>query len=234
MRTVKGLWNYAKERRYKMEIIKPGYVIETPLNEEEILSHIERCGRVAYKSEDKITKGSAEKFIRSILKRGHESVIEHFSFSVRFICDRGVTHELVRHRLAAYTQESTRYCNYAKKGVQFIKPFFWLGKENAAGETVCVDAKYLIWLKAMKTAEECYNELIAMGASPQEARSVLPNSLKTEIVATANVREWRHILRLRTSKAAHPQIREVMVPLLAELKRRLPVLFEDIEVDIWK
>jgi len=220
VRTVKGLWNYAKERRYKMEIIKPGYVIETPLNEEEILSHIERCGRVAYKSEDKITKGSAEKFIRSILKRGHESVIEHFSFSVRFICDRGVTHELVRHRLAAYTQESTRYCNYAKKGVQFIKPFFWVEGSQ----------EYDTWIKAMDIAEMSYNHLIKIGATPQEARSVLPNSLKTEIVATANVREWRHILRLRTSKAAHPQIREVMLPLLAELKRRLPVLFGDIEV----
>ena len=206
-----------------MEIIKPSYVIETPLDEEEVLLHIERCGRVAYKSEDKITKGSAEKFIRNILKRGHESVIEHFSFSVRFICDRGVTHELVRHRLAAYTQESTRYCNYSKKGIQFIRPVFWTKDDSA----------YQVWLLAMEQAEKYYNILMndSYNCSPQQARSVLPNSLKTEIVATANIREWRHILKLRTSKAAHPQIREVMAPLLAELKRRLPVLFEDIEVD---
>lgn len=204
-----------------MQIIKPSFKIETPLKEEEILSHIERCGRVAYKSEDKITKGSAENFIRSILKRGHESVVEHFSFSVRFICDRGVTHELVRHRLVAYTQESTRYCNYAQKGVTFIEPPFWKDPK----------AKFKTWYYAMSEAERAYNILIEDGASPQEARSVLPNSLKTEIVATANVREWRHILRLRTSKAAHPQMREVMVPLLAELTRRLPVLFEDIKVE---
>ncbi len=199
-----------------MQVVRPSYVIETPLNEDEILSHIEKCGRVAYKSEDKITKGSAEKFIRDILKRGHESVIEHFSFSVRFICDRGVTHELVRHRLVAYTQESTRYCNYAKKGIAFIYPIdFDLGDDDLA---------------FLKTVEAHYNKKISEGKTPQQARYFLVNGLKTEIVATANVREWRHILRLRTSKAAHPQIREVMVPLLAELKRRLPVLFEDIEV----
>ncbi len=218
-----------------MQIVRPSYVIETPLNEDEILSHIEKCGRVAYKSEDKTTKGSAEKFIRSIIKSGHESVIEHFSFSVRFICDRGVTHELVRHRLVAYTQESTRYCNYAQKGVTFIKPVFWEEneeyEEDEEGKFSYTLNEYDVWLRQMEYCEQSYNELIKMGASPQQARSVLPNSLKTEIVATANVREWRHILRLRTSKAAHPQIREVMVPLLAELKHRLPVLFEDIVVD---
>jgi len=204
-----------------MDIIKPSFRIETPLNETEILDHIEKCGRVAYKSEEKITKGSAVKFIRSIIARGHESVIEHFNISIRFICDRGITHEIVRHRLASYTQESTRYCDYAGQGVTFINPLFW--KEDS----YC----YKVWLQSMKQAEINYRDLISFGASPQEARSVLPNSLKTEIVVTTNIREWRHILKLRTSKAAHPQIRELMTPLLVELTHRLPVLFGDIKVD---
>ncbi len=201
-----------------MEIIKPSYTIETSLDELKILRFIERSGRVAYKSEDKITKDSAEKFISNIISRGHESVLEHFSFSVRFICDRGVTHELVRHRLVAYTQESTRYCNYAKKGVTFIEPLFW---EHGSPE-------YNTWIVAMERAEHAYNALINSGCTPQQARSVLPNSLKTEIIATANIREWRHILRLRASKQAHPQMQELIRPLLFELSQRLPVLFSDI------
>ena len=201
-----------------MDIVSPSHTILDDIDEEQVLLKLERCGRTAYKSEDKITTGSAEKFIAGILKRGHESVIEHVSISVRFICDRGVTHELVRHRLVAYTQESTRYCDYAKKGVTFIRPFFWQ-----------VDAlQYSLWQDAMRQAETTYNLLIENGATPQEARSVLPNSLKTEIVATANLREWRHIMKLRTSEAAHPQMRELMIPLLADFTRLLPVIFGDI------
>ncbi len=201
-----------------MEIIVPQVIIETLLVKDKIYAKLERCGRVAYKSEDRITTGSAEKFIRGIVKSGHESVLEHVSITVRFICDRGVTHELVRHRLAAYTQESTRYCNYTRMGMQFIKPCFWSeGDDN-----------YKIWYVAMADAERRYSLLIQEGASPQEARSVLPNSLKTEIVATANIREWRHILSLRTAKAAHPQMREIMCQLLDKFVHALPILFEDI------
>ena len=201
-----------------MEIIKPYYVIETPMDREYIYECLERYGRTAYKSEELITEFSAEKFLSNIIKRGHESVLEHISMTVRFICDRGVTHELVRHRLVAYTQESTRYCNYQKKGVTFIRPCFW--EEGSP--------KYAAWVIAMDLAEHTYDYLVEYGATPQEARSVLPNSLKTEIVATTNIREWRHILTLRCSKTAHPQMRELMVPLLKELKTTLPVLFEDI------
>ena len=201
-----------------MEIVKPSHTILDNVDGEQILLKLERCGRTAYKSEDKITAGSAEKFIVGILKRGHESVIEHVSISVRFVCDRGVTHEIVRHRLCAYTQESTRYCNYAKKGVTFIRPFFWLSDAP----------QYLWWVVAMQQVERSYNQLIEGGASPQEARSVLPNSLKTEIVVTANLREWRHILKLRASEAAHPQMRELMIPLLADFTRLLPTIFGDI------
>jgi len=201
-----------------MEIVSPSHTILDDIDGEQVLLKLERCGRTAYKSEDKITAGSAEKFVAGILKRGHESVIEHVSISVRLICDRGVTHEIVRHRLCAYTQESTRYCNYAKKGVTFIRPFFW--RSDAP--------QYLWWLAAMAQAERSYNRLIKGGATPQEARSVLPNSLKTEIVVTANLREWRHILKLRTSEAAHPQMRELMIPLLADFTRLLPTIFGDI------
>jgi len=203
-----------------MEIVTPSHEIIDSIDGKQILLKLERCGRTAYKSEDKITADSSSRFIRRMIKRGHESVIEHVSVSVRFVCDRGVTHEIVRHRLVAYTQESTRYCDYNKKGVTFIKPLFW--DEGSAG--------YDYWLAAMISAEYNYNHLINLGSSPQQARSVLPNSLKTEIVVTTNLREWRHILRLRTSSASHPQMREIMIPLLEEFKSLIPVIFEDIEV----
>lgn len=202
-----------------MQIIEPSHEILGTIDPMAILARLEECGRTAYKSEDQITPFSALKFIAAIVKREHESVLEHVSLSVRFICDRGVTHELVRHRLAAYTQESTRFCNYAKKGVTFIEPCFW--KDHSS-------EMYTMWLLSMGYAEEHYNWLMEHGATAQQARSVLPNSLKTEIVCTANLREWRHILRLRTSKDAHPQMRELMVPLLKELRSALPVLFNDV------
>lgn len=205
-------------RRCTVEIVCPGHEFIDDIDGEAILKKLERCGRVAYKSEDKTTPDSARKFVKSLIERGHESVIEHVSITVKLICDRGVTHELVRHRLVAYTQESTRYCNYAKKGMTVIKPPFW---REASTE-------YHIWLASMEMAEKSYNTLIEMGCSPQEARSVLPNSLKTEIATTANLREWRHILKLRTSKAAHPQMRELMMPLLRDFKRLIPVVFDDI------
>jgi thymidylate synthase (FAD) len=201
-----------------MEIISPSVKIETPIDPEKILTNLERYGRTAYKSEDKITATSAAKFIANIMERGHESIIEHESLTVRFICDRGVTHELVRHRLCAFTQESTRYCNYYKRGIQVIKPVFWKEGSN----------EYLIWVDAMKQAQDNYNMLVSNGCSPQQARSVLPNSLKTEIVVTANLREWRHILKLRADIQAHPQMQEIMTILKKELQEKLPVIFGDL------
>ena len=188
----------------------------------EILQKLERCGRVCYKSEDKITEGSAEKFIGMILKSGHESVLEHEKLTVKFICDRGVTHEIVRHRIASYSQESTRYCNYSKdkfgNELTFIRPCFWTDDSE----------EYAVWKQAMEEIEKTYVKLISLGAKPEEARSILPNSLKTEIVCTMNLREWRHFFRLRTAERAHPQIREISVALLDELKKRIPVIFDDI------
>jgi len=197
-------------------------VLESNIDQDYILKQIELAGRTAYKSEDKITEDSSKDFVGMILKRGHLSVIEHQSVTVRIICDRGVSHEIVRHRLAAYTQESTRYCNYAKgkfgNEITVIEPVFW-DKD---------DEKYKVWRSAMKHSEICYNRLIELGATPQEARSVLPNSLKTEIVITMNLREWRHFFTMRTSQAAHPQMREIAVPLLSEFKRRIPIIFDDL------
>ena len=205
-----------------MKIIEPSFEI-VPVNGEEILKNIERAGRTCYKSEDKITADSARKFVAAIIKSGHESVIEHEKVTARIICDRGVTHEIVRHRIASYSQESTRYCNYGNdkfgNELTFIKPCFW--KED--------DPKYMTWKYAMKNAEQAYMDLIRLGATPQEARSVLPNSLKTEIVVTMNLREWRHFFKLRTYPAAHPQIREVAIPMLERFKEIIPIVFDDIQ-----
>jgi len=207
-----------------MNIIKAGYEIMDKLNGSEILAKIELCGRVCYKSEDGIAEETCDKFVRGIIKKGHLSVLEHFSFSIRFIVDRGVSHELVRHRIASFSQESTRYCNYGNndKGITVIEPLFWNWTTNA----ICRSS----WEKAMRQAEEIYLEMIEFGAAAQEARSVLPNSLKTEVVMTANLREWRHFFTLRTAKAAHPQMREVTIPLLAELQKLIPIIFDDIKV----
>lgn len=201
-----------------LEIIKPSFVIESDIDSIRILKDLERYGRVCYKSEHLITEESAKDFIRRILESGHESVIEHVSITVRVICDRGVTHEIVRHRIGSYSQESTRYCNYCKKGAQFIYPLFFIGDEE----------KYKLWYSAMEACEKAYNGLMTAGATPQQARSVLPNSLKTEIVITYNLREWRHFFRLRCSKAAHPQMQEVACAMLKEFKERIPVIFDDI------
>lgn len=205
-----------------MKIISPGFEYITEPDGASILRNIELAGRVCYKSEDKITENSALKFAAGIIARGHESVLEHEKITIRFICDRGVTHEIVRHRLASYSQESTRYCNYSSgrfdSEVTFIKPCFW--PEDSE--------QYKIWLSCMQAAEDNYIKLTELGAKPEETRSILPNSLKTEIVVTMDIRELRHFLRLRTDNAAHPQMRELVRPLLDDLKKRVPVLFDDI------
>lgn len=230
-----------------MRIIKSSYEILTEISEGGVkeLQHIEKIGRVCYKSEDKITEDeeSAKNFVKMLIGKGHEAMIEHSSLSVKFIVDRGVSHELVRHRIASFAQESTRYCNYSKdkfdNGVTFIKPFFFDTRDleknyyaNMSDEDLSkLRYKEILWENQMKSAEESYLKLIGEGATPQEARSVLPNSTKTEITVTANYREWRNFFKLRTAKAAHPQMREVTIPLLKELKEKLPIIFDDIEVE---
>lgn len=205
-----------------MKIISPSFELLDCPNGTALLQKIELAGRVCYKSEEKITQDSATSFVQSILARGHESVLEHEKLTVRIICDRGVSHEIVRHRIASYSQESTRYCNYSLNKYQneltFIRPFFW----NDLPE------KFNIWKNAMAVVEHSYLDLIRLGATPQEARSVLPNSLKTEIVVTMNMREWRHFFKLRASSAAHPQMQEIAVPMLATFQKNIPVIFDSI------
>lgn len=209
-----------------MKIINPSFEVLSPLGHIDgdlILSAIEQAGRTCYKSKSAMTVETAKNFVRKIILAGHESVLEHQCVSVRIVCDRGVSHEIVRHRLASYSQESTRFCNYGKSGeITFIRPCFW--PEDSV--------QYRIWHGVMLRCEEEYLSLVNGGAKPQEARSVLPNSLKTEIVVTMNLREWRHFFKLRAAGMAgrpHPQMLEITVPMLAEFKERIPVVFDDIE-----
>ena len=218
-----------------MRLIKPSYKILRCPSGETILRAIEEAGRTCYKSEDKITDGSAIEFVKKIMKRKHVSVIEHESISVRFIIDRGVSHELVRHRLCAFSQESTRYCDYAGGHITFIIPP-WIRQDQSeefmttaillnASDVLLQPAS--VWKNTMLHLERMYELLRECNWSPQQARSVLPNSLKTEIVVTANLREWRHIFNLRCSAAAHPQMQEIMIPLRDELQSRIPVIFDE-------
>lgn len=213
-----------------MKIVKPSFLIEDEINGLEILKRIERAGRTCYKSEAKMTEDSCLSFVKKILDSGHHSVLEHEKVTVRVTCDRGVTHEIVRHRIASYSQESTRYCNYGKEGfgkeITVILPLWYMEAEKDCDN---LRLRYEAWLTACQQAEASYLLMLEQGASPQEARSVLPNSLKTEIVMTMNLREWRHFFKLRTAQAAHPQMREVVIPMLDEFKKRIPVVFDDIE-----
>lgn len=208
-----------------MKIINAGFQILTPINGMEMLKSIEYIARTCYKSEDRITDISAVKMVKNLIRSGHEAMLEHQSISVKFIVDRGVSHELVRHRMASYAQESTRYCNYSKdkfgNELTFISPCFWSKGSR----------EYEEWYAAMSNAEDIYFELINWGVTPEQARTVLPNSIKTEVVMTANIREWRHFFKLRvlgTTGKPHPQMWEVAAPLLAELKALIPVVFDDL------
>lgn len=213
-------------RGISMKVISPNYKILTHISKGGIdeLMHIEKIGRICYKSEDKITPDgeSAKRFVSGLIARKHEAMLEHSMLSIKFVVDRGVSHELVRHRLAGFAQESTRYCNYSKDrfggDITFISPM--LCKED-----------YEEWLKCMSECEKAYMNMISHGCPAQIARSVLPNSLKTEIVMTANYREWRHFFKLRAAREtgpAHPQMEQITIPLLCELKKLIPVVFDDI------
>lgn len=208
-----------------MKIVAPKAEIITPIDGKAILSHIEQVGRVCYKSEDKISEDSAEKFVGGIIRRGHEAVIEHFNITVKFTTDRGITHEIVRHRIASYAQESTRYCNYAKdkfcNEISVIRPV-----------DICEGTKeYEDWVSAMEAAEKFYFALLSDGCKPQTARSVLPTCTKTELMATMNLREWRHFIKLRAAASAHPDIRVLAKDLLRQFQEQIPVIFDDIEIE---
>ena len=214
-----------------MKIVKPSFEVfedlTNPVFTSTVMRKLEMIGRTCYKSEKNITDESASRFVRNLIRNGHEAMLEHSSMTVKFIVDRGVSHELVRHRMASFAQESTRYCNYSNEKfgseITVIKPCFYQEYSE----------EYDLWKAAMENAEYKYFQLLNAGSTPQEARSVLPNSLKTEIWMTANLREWRHVLKLRaagTTGKPHPQMAEVMVPLLEYFKKYLPDVFFDIGV----
>lgn len=210
-----------------MKIIKASTEIMNSQNELDcILNKIELAARTCYKSESNINKDSSIKMVKNLIANKHEAMLEHAYITVKFICDRGISHELVRHRIASFAQESTRYCNYSKdkfgNEITVIKPYF-LNEYTEA---------YQFWKNSCLTAEKNYFNLLELGLTPQEARLVLPNSLKTEVVVTMNIREWRHFFNLRASGKTgkpHPQMLELTIPLLNELKNRVPVVFDDIK-----
>ena len=195
-----------------MRIIKPSVSIESNISYGEALRIVENATRVCYKSEDKIKEGSAEKLIKGVIKAKHLGCIEHVSLTVKFICDRACSHQLVRHRLMSFNQKSQRYCK--EDNLEVIKPD---GLKNTA-----------IWLESCRQAENAYAELIRRGEKPEVARGVLPNSTATEIYATANIREWRHFFELRCDKTAQKDIRMLALELLCQMFEKYPVFFEDL------
>lgn len=214
-----------------MRVIEPGFKVYEDLTDPAVtsamLKKIEIIGRTCYKSEDKICGGSASRFVRRLVESGHEAMLEHVSITIMFTVDRGVSHEMVRHRMASFAQESTRYANYSKdkfgKEITVIYPFYL---------RIGTDA-FRAWYDSCQTAENAYMEMLENGNTPQEARAVLPNSLKTDIWVTMNLRELRHFLKLRAEGVTgkpHPQMSQVTVPLLKHLREYLPEVFDDIEV----
>jgi thymidylate synthase (FAD) len=208
-----------------MKIVDATYGFVTPLPDLMYsIIKLESIGRVSHKSEDQMDENSVGPFLKGLISKHHESVLEHASATVMIRCNRGVSHELVRHRMASFTQESTRYCNYSKGKfdgeLTFINPkaFDWKS-----------DSGYMTrWTNLMKSAEDNYLAMISEGCTPQEARDILPTALKTDVIITANIREWRHILSIRSTKDNHPQMREIMVPLLFDFDKGIPFLFEDL------
>lgn len=184
----------------------------------ELLKKIEWCGRISHRSEEAQTEDSWYKFIHTVvLGHGDWSIVEHASVTCDFVVDRGITHEIVRHRLFSFTQESTRFVNYEKKmPSRFIRPNFSNTNQATA------------WEIAITNCELCYLDMLANGAAPQIARSVFPNALASRIVITGNLRNWRHFFIMRTTKEAHPQMKEVTIPLLREFQEKIPILYEDI------
>lgn len=233
-----------------MKLIKSSVQILDQINESEVINKIASVARTCYKSEDNSTPEKDKALVKRLIESGHEAMIEHYSISVKFICDRGVSHEIVRHRIAAYAQESTRYCNYTKdkfdNEITYIIPSQWIdeipeGKCSwADGDWMCDNGKSLslfrededksidAFLHAIHTDETYYNILINDGLTPQQARAVLPNCLKTELNVTANLREWRHFFKLRCSTAAHPDMRVLALDLLKQMYELVPTVFEDI------
>lgn len=208
-----------------MKIIEPSIEVQN-FNGEQIMKNIEQACRTCYRSEDKISNKSYKTLLKNCITRGHESVMEHEKITVRMVCDIGVYKDLTRHRIASFSIESTRYCNYGKdkfdNEIKFIKPC-----------NIDEDSDlYAFWKHTMERIEMNYLHMAEHGATPDQMRMILPHSTAAEVCMTANIREWRHILDLRTKKMTHPSIRQILIPLLLLFKTEMPELFGDIEYDI--
>jgi len=222
-----------------LQVLKPSFDLRFPKSKEtiiEMMELVEEAARLCYQSEGNMGETFSPEYIRSKIDAGHESVIEHSMISVRVVMDRGVSHETVRHRIASYSQESTRYCNYSNGKFQNeikvidIRRGITLDTKMQKLPPEIIELIIAEWLEAMEFAEVKYMRMIALGATPQIARGVLPQSTKTEIMITFDFREWRHFFKMRTPLTAHPQMREIMIPLLAMFKKYFPAIFDDIEL----
>ena len=204
-----------------MKLIEPRVCVES-YDSRKIMKNLERACRTCYRSEDLITEESYKTLLKNCINRGHESILEHEKITIRMTCDVGVYKDLTRHRFASFSIESTRYCNYGKdkfdNEINFIRPLF-------ADEL----DKFNIWKDTMQTIEDAYMKMVAAGYKPDEMRMILPHSVAAEVTMTANIREWKHILDLRTKKMAHPAVQQVMIPLLLNFKKNMPEIFGDIE-----
>ena len=204
-----------------MQLIEPRVRVES-YDSRKIMKNLERACRTCYRSEDLITEESYKSLLKNCINRGHESILEHEKITIRMTCDVGVYKDLTRHRFASFSIESTRYCNYGKdkfnNEINFIRPLF-------ADEL----DKFNIWKDTMQTIEDAYMKMVAAGYKPDEMRMILPHSVAAEVTMTANIREWKHILDLRTKKMAHPAVQQVMIPLLLNFKKNMPEIFGDIE-----
>lgn len=208
-----------------VKVVPESVEIMTPLDKDAILKHLELCIRNCYKSEDKIEPGSAEKMIKKIIELKHEAMLEHFAVTVRLLTDIGVYKDLTRHRIASFAIESTRYCNYSKGK---------FGGELTVMQPPVLQQgtpEYDLWFQTMETIEKNYNALSNMGYKADVCRMMLPHSTAASVIMTANLREWRHIFKLRTAKAAHPTVQSIMKKVLAEFKKHIPLIFDDIAVE---
>lgn len=208
-----------------MQIINPLVEVEK-VDGTQIMKIIERACRTCYRSEGKITEDSYKTLLKNCITRGHESVLEHEKITIRMICDVGVYKDLTRHRIASFSIESTRYCNYGKdkfdNEIKFIKPC------NIEENT----DMYKLWKTACKNIEKMYIEMSKLGGTPDQMRMILPHSTAAQVTMTANIREWKHILDVRASSHAHPAIRQLLIPLLLHFKKIMPEIFEDVKYDL--
>ena len=229
-----------------MKLIKPSVKILTPVEDDKVIETIANVARTCYKSEANSTKEKDEALVKRLIESKHEAMLEFVDITVKFTCSRAISHELIRHRLCSFAQESQRYCNYSKdkfdNEITFIIPSWldipegnytwwdndWVDMNKLQINLPDNNNSVNEWLHALHFTEQTYNILTSKGWKAEQAREVLPNSTKTEINMKANLREWRHFLNLRCSTAAHPDMRALALDLLKQLHRQIPIIFDDI------